>query len=253
MAAGEIRIGTSGWIYPHWVGGFYPRTVRAKDRFAHYASQFDTVEINGSFYRLPSEKAVAAWAAMAPPGFLFSWKASQYITHAKKLRDAAASVALVTGRMAPLGAHMGPALFQLPPVLKRDDTRLADFLPLLPPGLRCTVEFRHPSWFDDAVFDLLARYGVALCIGDHHHAPAPWLATAPFVYVRGHGPGGVYSGRYGADELAAWAERIAGWAQAGRPVFAYFDNDIGGAAPLDAHALKALLAAPAASGAARSR
>jgi uncharacterized protein YecE (DUF72 family) len=237
-----LRIGTSGWIYPHWKGGFYPAGLKATDRFAHYASRFDTVEINGSFYRLPSEKAVAAWAAQAPPGFLYAWKASRYITHNKKLKDCADSVALVFGRMTPLGPSFGPVLFQLPPQLRLDLPRLADFLALLPRGRRCTVEFRHPSWYADAVLALLAEHDAALCISDHHDAPSPWEATASFVYVRGHGPGGRYVGRYDRRELGRWAERLAGWRAEGRDAFVYFDNDIGGAAPLDAADLKARLA-----------
>lgn len=243
MARGRIRIGTSGWIYPHWKGLFYPGTVKVKDRFAHYAGQFDTVEINGSFYRLPSETAVANWALQAPAGFVYAWKVSKFITHNKKLKDAAESLALVFGRMAPLGQARGPSLFQLPPMLKRDDTRLADFLAILPAG-RHVFEFRHPSWYDEAVYALLARHDAALCISDHHHAPAPWRVTASFAYVRGHGPGGHYVGRYDRAELAGWASRIEGWAAEGRDVYAYFDNDIGGAAPADALQLKAMLGQP---------
>lgn len=236
-----IRIGTSGWIYPHWKDLFYPAGLRLKDRFGHYSRQFDTVEINGSFYRLPSEAAVAGWAAQAPAGFVYAWKVSKFITHSKKLKDVAESVALVFGRMKPLGRALGPSLFQLPPNLRRDDGRLADCLDLLPAG-RHVFEFRHPSWYDDAVFALLAGRDVALCISDHHDAPAPWQVTASFAYVRGHGPGGRYVGRYGQAELSAWAERIGGWGAAGHDVYAYFDNDIGGAAPIDALQLKALLA-----------
>jgi uncharacterized protein YecE (DUF72 family) len=237
-----LRIGTSGWIYRHWVGDFYPRSVRAKDRFAHYASQFDTVEINGSFYRLPSEAAVAAWAAQAPPGFLYAWKASRFITHNKKLKDVADSLRLVFGRMAPLGPSFGPVLFQLPPQLRLNLERLADFLTLLPKDRRCAVEFRHPSWYVDPVYDLLRRHDVAFCISDHEDAPSPWEATASFAYVRGHGPGGRYVGRYSARELEGWAERIGQWRAEGRDVFVYFDNDMGGAAPLDAAAFRRILA-----------
>lgn len=235
--AGRVRIGTSGWVYPHWRGDFYPEGLRQKDRFAHYAARFDTVEINGSFYRLPSDKAVKAWAKQAPPGFLYAWKASRYITQAKKLKDVEASVALVFGRMAPLGAALGPALFQLPPSLHLDLPRLEAFLALLPKGRRVAIEFRHPSWYVDGVMAALAAADVAICVSDHHDAPAPWVRTADWAYVRGHGPGGRYAGRYRSAELDRWAERIAEWRTAG-DVFAYFDNDIGGAAPRDAQDLK---------------
>jgi uncharacterized protein YecE (DUF72 family) len=245
---GQVRVGTSGWSYPHWSKRFYPKTVRTKDRFCYYASQFDTVEINGSFYRLPSESAVAAWAEQAPPGFVFAWKASRYITQAKKLKDASEPLKLVFGRMAPLGEAFGPALFQLPPQFRLNRDRLASFLALLPKTRRVTVEFRHPSWYAPAVVQLLADHDVALCISDHHDAPAPWEVTASFVYVRGHGPGGRYAGRYPAAEIDRWAQSIQGWAAAGRDVYAYFDNDIDGAAPLDARDLRGALGAIARKG-----
>jgi uncharacterized protein YecE (DUF72 family) len=236
----ELRIGCSGWTYRDWVGDFYPREVRVKDRFAFYASQFDTAEINGSFYRLPSEAAVAGWREKAPPGFVFAWKVSRFITHNKKLKDCEDSVDLVFGRMAPLGKTAGPALIQLPPQLRRNDERLAGFLKLLPKG-RHTVEFRHPSWYEKPVFDILADHDAALCISDHHDAPAPWELTASWAYVRGHGPGGRYHGRYGQAELSRWREAIAGWRRRGMDVYAYFDNDVKCAAPKDAAALKAMM------------
>lgn len=235
----DLRIGCSGWVYKDWTGPFYPEGTKDKDRLEHYATRFDTAEINASFYRLPSEKMVEGWARRAPDGFVFAWKVSRFITHNKKLADCAAPVELVYGRMAPLGDKLGPSLIQLPPQLRRDDDRLIGFLKLLPKG-RHTVEFRHPSWYEPAVFAILADFDAALCLSDHHHAPAPWERTASWIYVRGHGPGGRYFGRYGEDELEAWAERIAGWRAEGRDVYAYFDNDIKSAAPFDALALKAL-------------
>jgi uncharacterized protein YecE (DUF72 family) len=143
--------------------------------------------------------------------------------------------------MAPLGEKEGPRLIQLPPQLRRDDERLAGFLKLLPRG-RHTVEFRHPSWYDPAVFALLTDFDAALCISDHHSAPSPWEVTATWVYVRGHGPGGRYRGRYGDAELTRWATRIAAWRAEGRDVYAYFDNDVKSAAPFDALELKRRLA-----------
>lgn len=243
--AAAVRIGCSGWSYRDWVGPFYPREVRAKDRFAFYASQFDTTEINASFYRLPSEQAVATWAQTAPEGFVFAWKVSRYITHNKKLKDCEDSVDLVFGRMAGLRQAHGPALVQLPPMLRRDDERLAAFLKLLPKGRRHTVEFRHPSWYEKPVFDLLADHDAALCISDHHDAPSPWEVTAGWVYVRGHGPGGRYVGRYPEPDLRRWAERVAAWRGQGLDVYSYFDNDIKSAAPADAKVLKQLAATAA--------
>jgi uncharacterized protein YecE (DUF72 family) len=241
MSKGTVRIGTSGWVYPHWRGDFYPEGLKLKDRFGYYAARFDTVELNGSFYRLPSEKAVARWAEQAPAGFTYAWKASRYITQAKKLKDVAGPVELVFSRMTPLGAHAGPALFQLPPSLHLNLERLASFLDLLKGRGRVVIEFRHPSWYVDEVCALLERHDAALCISDHHDAPSPWRVTAKHVYVRGHGPGGLYSGRYPEDALRHWADHIGAWRDQGRDVYAYFDNDIGGAAPRDAADLKARL------------
>lgn len=238
----QTRIGCSGWTYDDWRGPFYPETVKLKDRFAYYATRFDTTEINGSFYRLPSENAVNGWAAQAPEGFVFAWKVSRYITHNKKLKDCQDSVALVFGRMAPLGEHRGPALVQLPPMLHRDDERLKRFLSWLPKGQRVTVEFRHASWYDEGVWAILRDHGVAFCISDHHDAPSPWLITADFAYVRGHGPGGHYHGRYSGEELEAWAAFLREQRAAGRDAYSYFDNDVKSAAPQDADILKSLVA-----------
>jgi uncharacterized protein YecE (DUF72 family) len=231
------RVGCSGWAYDDWRGPFYPNEVKLKDRLAYYASVFDTTEINASFYRLPTDKAVKAWADQVPDGFLFAWKVSRYITHNKKLTDCKESVDLVFGRMAPLAAKRGPALVQLPPMLHRDDERLNRFLAWLPKGQPVTVEFRHPSWFEPAVLDILRNHGVALCVSDHHDAPSPWETTADFAYVRGHGPGGHYHGRYTPSDLRAWADWIGSCKAARIPVFNYFDNDIKSAAPQDATAL----------------
>ena len=235
-----LRIGCSGWAYRDWIGPFYPQATRSKDLLAFYASQFDTTEINASFYRLPSAKAVEAWSAHTPQDFCFAWKVSRYITHSKRLVDCEDSVDLVVRRMAGLGAKRGPALVQLPPSLRRDDARLARLLTTTQKG-RWVIEFRHPSWYEKPVLDLLADHDAALCISDHHHAPAPWEAPASFVYVRGHGPGGRYRGRYPAAELDDWAAQIAAWRRARKDVYAYFDNDIKSAAPPDAALLRARL------------
>lgn len=237
MSQGRLRVGTSGWVYRPWRGVFYPATLPQKDWFKYYASRFDTAEINATFYRLPSQAAVAAWREAAPPGFQFAWKASRYITQAKKLKDPEAPLARVYGQMAALAETAGPALFQLPPHLPLNLERLSSFLALLPRG-RQAMEFRHPSWYIDAVFELLAQHDVAFCVSDHHDAPAPWVRTASFVYVRGHGPGGAYAGSYSDADLADWSRRILAWRAEGHDVYAYFDNDIGCAAPGDAQRLR---------------
>jgi uncharacterized protein YecE (DUF72 family) len=238
--AGQVHIGCSGWSYKDWRGPFYPEKLAAKGWFGFYASQFDTTELNASFYRLPAEQTVRGWAEKSPAGFVWAWKASRFITHQKRLKDCEESLELVLGRMAPLG-HAGPVLFQLPPSMKRDDDRLAGFLKLLPKARRFAFEFRHPSWYDGAIFRQLKDANASLCLSDHHHAPAPWEVTADFVYLRGHGPGGRYFGRYDDEALHAWARSIRAWRDEGRAVFGYFDNDIKSAAPADARRLTELV------------
>jgi uncharacterized protein YecE (DUF72 family) len=242
VSSGRILVGTSGWSYAPWRGPFYPPTVRQKDWLSYYAGQFPTAEINATFYRLPSQATVAAWREATPPGFVFAWKASRFITQAKKLRDPEEPLARVFAPMAALGAKRGPTLFQLPPSLHLDLARLEYFLGRLPPG-RHVIEFRHPSWYAERTFVLLADNDAALCLSDHADAPAPWIRTASFAYVRGHGPTGRYAGTYADATLDRWAEQIRGWAQDGHDVYAYFDNDIGAAAPADALRLRRRLAA----------
>jgi len=243
-----LRIGTSGWHYKSWHGPFYPQSVRIKDFLGFYTGRFDTAEINNSFYRLPTENAVAAWREGTPEGFLFAWKVSRFITHMKRLKDIEDSVDLVFGRMAGLGDKFGPVLFQLPPTFRADAetrARLARTLALVPPQHRYAFEFRHPSWYEDATLSLLREHNAALCLSDHADAPAPWLATADFIYVRAHGTNGRYAGSYSRETLADWAGRIAGWRREGRAVYVYGDNDSKSAAPGAAETLLSLTRPPA--------
>ena len=238
QAVADLRIGCSGWSYKHWKHGvFYPERLKAADELAWYASRFDTAEINGSFYRLPAETMVDGWLQRSPEGFLFAWKASRFITHMKRLLDPEEPLALMFSRTDRLGGKLGPILFQLPPAMQRNHERLAYFLSVLPPSRRYAFEFRHPSWYDETVFAQLEQHDVALCISDHHHAPAPWRRTASWAYVRGHGPGGRYWGRYPGATLNDWSQRILAWRREGRDVVCYFDNDPEGAAPKDADRL----------------
>jgi len=237
---GEVRIGTSGWAYKDWNGPFYPDEVKAKDRLAYISGRFSTLEINASFYRMPTQAAVAGWREQTPDDFVFAWKASRFITHMKRLKDPEEPLAYMFSRTDALGRKLGPILFQLPPQMKRDDTRLQAFLDALPEGRRYAVEFRDPAWYEEAVLEMLRSRNVALCVSDHHHAPAPWEATADFVYLRGHGPGGRYFGRYGEALLKDWARAIRSW-RTSHDVFVYFDNDIKSAAPADAEQLVGML------------
>jgi len=237
--AHSIRVGTSGWSYRSWRGPFFPEDMPARAHLEYYSSVFPTAELNGVFYRTPTEEAVRGWARQTPDDFVFAWKASRFITHWKRLNENSPnSLALMESRLRLLGAKAGPVLFQLPPNFTKDRGRLASFLKLLPPKRRYAFEFRHPSWYEDDLLDLLRDEDIALCISDHHDAPSPWVATASLVYVRGHGPGGRYQGHYRPNTLEHWRRWIEDFAKA-RDVYVYFDNDQKSAAPKDAvHLLK---------------
>ena len=242
-AAPELRIGTSGWHYASWWGPFFPSEVKKKDALRFYASRFTTTELNAPFYRTPTLEAVQGWLDQTPDDFRFAWKASKFITHWKRLSERCHnSLELMESRLAGLRHKVGPILFQLPPRMTADRERLAAFLGMLSPRRRYTFEFRHPSWYEPAILDLLREHDVALCLSDHADAPAPWEVTASFVYIRGHGPSGRYHGSYGDEILQAWARDIARWRNEGRGVYCYFDNDIKSAAPADAERLIGLVA-----------
>ena len=240
-AKAPVHVGTSGWHYGHWRGPFYPDNLSADRFLAYYAARFHTVEINNSFYRLPSERALAAWRDTAPPGFIFAVKASRFITHLKKLKDPERSLAPFLERLALLGGKLGPILFQLPPHWHFDPARLAAFLAALPGACRYTLELRDRTWINDRALELLAVHGVAFCIYELAGYLSPREVTADFVYIRLHGPGGAYQGRYNHETLAAWAAAIAAWSGQGREVFCYFDNDEAGYAAHNALQLQALL------------
>jgi uncharacterized protein YecE (DUF72 family) len=173
-----IRIGTSGWVYKGWRGGmFYPAGLKQREEFGYYAQHFDSVEINGSFYRLPTEGAPQRWRDQAPEGFLYAWKYPRWLTHYYRLKDPSESYRLVFDRMSGLGPTQGPVLFQLPPRMRRDRERLANALKRLPLNIKAAFEFRHPSWYEPAIFTVLEEHDAALVISDHADAPAPWERT----------------------------------------------------------------------------
>ena len=235
---GNLLIGTSGWTYEDWRRRFYPEEIPRKDWLSWYAQLFATTEINGSFYRTPSCEAVRQWRERTPANFRFAWKASKFITHWKRLTERSAnSIELMVSRLQILGRKCGPVLFQLPSRFRANRERLASFIDLLPATYRYAFEFRHESWYEEPVFQLLRDHNVSLCLSDHHDAPSPWVVTARHVYVRGHGPGGRYKGSYGEPTLRAWAYQIESWRKANRQVYVYFDNDQKSAAPKDAKRL----------------
>jgi uncharacterized protein YecE (DUF72 family) len=239
--AGDVRIGCSGWSYPHWRAVFYPEKLPAREHFAFYARHFNTVELNSSFYRQPTRERFEAWRKDAPPGFLFAVKGSRYVTHIKRLAVEQKSIDLVVESALGLGDKLGPILFQLQANFQLDLERLERFLGMLPKDRRFTLEFRHDSWLVPAVFELLRAQRIALCIPDHPKMPKSFEITSDFTYIRMHLPPRGLG--YGRRELQPWADRILDWRRGGLDVFAYFNNDVEGHAVKDAQTLISLLAA----------
>jgi uncharacterized protein YecE (DUF72 family) len=228
----RIRIGTSGYQYRHWRGVLYPEGLAQRLWLERYAAVFDTVELNATFYRLPSPEAAERWRELAPPAFTFAVKGSRYLTHMKRLLDDGPGIARFYEPVSRLGRKLGPVLWQLPPRFAPDPERLDRFLSRLPKG-RHAVEFRDERWYADEVCDVLDRHGAAFCEHDRVPRPPPRL-TGGWRYVRFHGPTGGYTGRYGTQRLRRWAEGLLAWAGTGRRAWVYFNNDLGGHAIHDA-------------------
>ncbi len=234
----SIRIGTSGWTYAHWHGRFYPATLPQRAWLDFYASRFDTVEVNNSFYRLPTRETFSAWAAQTPADFCFAVKGSRFVTHLKRLAEPDVHVATFFDRAEALGEKLGPVLWQLRADFQRDDDRLDAFLASLPPNTANAIEFRHPSWLVAAVYARLERHGVALCLADRDGQafPAEPIATTNWSYLRFHS--GVSGGDYTAAQLDHWAGVIADFRARGISTYAYFNNDWNGYAPKNAVELR---------------
>lgn len=237
-----LWIGTSGWSYPHWDQVLYPPNLRPADRLALYARAFRSVELNASFYRWPRESSFRSWARRLPENFVMSVKAPRGLTHGAKLFQPERWMERIRRCWHELGTRRGVLLTQLPATLPRDDARLEYFLSCVPSCLRVAVEFRHPSWHDDAVFALLERYGAGYCVISGAGLPCVLRATAPFVYVRLHGPDRdhLYAGSYSDADLGWWAARVAAWRASGHDVYAYFNNDGEGNAVRNARRLSEL-------------
>lgn len=233
------RIGCSGWNYREWRETFYPPGLPARRWLEHYSSQFDTVEVNATFYRLPTRETVAHWVSQTPPGFCFALKASRYLTHVRRLSGIEAGIELLEERIAPLreAGRMGPVLWQLPENFHRDQTRLEVLLQALPDG-RHAIEFRHESWFTEEVLAALRERDVALVLGDHPDRPFQTSeASASWRYLRFHHGSRGRRGNYSKRELDDWASRISRWSGEGE-LFAYFNNDWEGFAPRNASHLR---------------
>ena len=235
-----VRIGSSGWEYKHWAGRFYSRDLSRDRWLEHYAAEFDTVELNNSFYRLPDADQFAAWGRRVPKDFAFAVKASRYLTHLKRLRDPKEPLARLWSRARRLGRRLGPMLYQLPPRWTPDHERLGAFLDAVPPHPQA-VEFRDRRWYGNPTFDLLERADVALCLHDMPGSATEPRPIGPLVYVRFHGAGARYGGSYSSQRLSAWADRMAGWAREGLPVWVYFNNDAAGHAVRDADRLRSFV------------
>jgi uncharacterized protein YecE (DUF72 family) len=239
-----VRIGCSGWNYKSWRGTFYPERLPAARWLDYYAKQFDTVEINNTFYRLPERSTFAAWRAEVPPAFLFAVKASRFLTHMKRLRDPEEPLSRLFSRTAALGRQLGPVLYQLPGNFHIDLRRLDDFLSALPrvasrKRILHVMEFRHPSWYVPETVQLLERRKVTLCLHDKHGSAIVEPFVGPCVYLRFHGATGMYRGSYAGRHLDRWARRLAEQAADGKPVFAYFNNDPDAVAVANARRLRA--------------
>lgn len=238
---GKIHIGTSGWHYSYWKGPFYPKDLPEKRFLSYYIQHFSTVEMNRTFYSLPKKSVFQGYADFVPRSFLFSVKASRFITHVKKLKDPKMSLHRFFTAVSGLENHLGPILFQLPPGWKLNLERLHDFLKVLPKGYRYAFELRDSSWLNEEVYELLKQYNAAFCIYEFESFITPKIITANFIYVRLHGPEGAYAGRYSLKTLRQWAAFFRKEAQKGKDIYCYFDNDEEGFAAINAMELMRLL------------
>ncbi len=241
----ELRVGTSGWSYKHWVGPFYPRGTQGKRLLEYYAQSFDCVELNATFYRLPTEKTVQGWAGRTPEGFAFCPKVSRLITHSKRLTGVEDLLQGFLERLSSLESKLGPVLVQLPPNLAFDEPTVRSFAETLDEtarGWRFALEARHPSWTKQQALDLLAERSIAWVVADSgDRFVSREAVTADFVYLRLHGPEELYSSRYTEEQLHAYADKAAGWLATGHDVWAMFNNDYQAHAVHNARRLRELI------------
>jgi uncharacterized protein YecE (DUF72 family) len=236
-----LKIGTSGWSYNHWQGLFYPKELSKEKWLEYYCQHFDTIELNNTFYHLPKLTTFEKWHQRTPKDFLFSVKASRFLTHILKLNNAREPLKNLLDNASGLQEKLGPILFQFPPNFGLDRERLKKFVKILPTDQRLAFEFRHPSWFCDEVYDLLKKNNLALTFSDTPNYPLVEKVTADFIYIRLHGHAKLYASKYSTAELKNWAERIKNWRKQNLNVFVYFDNDASAYAIQNAQDLKKLL------------
>jgi uncharacterized protein YecE (DUF72 family) len=241
MRMPTLHVGCSGFFYDHWKSNFYPADLSKKRWLEYYAKTFSTVELNVTFYQLPDKETFNRWYEETPPGFLFSVKGSRFITHVKKLKASAEPIDVFFSRVLALREKLGVILWQLPPRLKADPERLADFLELLKPyGVRNTFEFRDRSWISKKVFSVIEKAKASLCMADWPEFLNELPASADFVYTRRHGEEGGNATCYSTEQLKADATKIRRYIRQGKDVFIYFNNDAFGYAPKNAKELIAL-------------
>ena len=240
LAQGNIHIGTSGWYYDHWIGRFYPENIKKQTLFQYYQQYFNTVELNNTFYRLPKKESTQKWAEQAGDSFIFSIKASRYITHIKKLKDPDLSCQRFFQAIEPLGEYQGPILFQLPPGWSCNRQRLEKFLQNLPPNYQYVFEFRNESWWNNEIYQILEDYQATFCIFDLSSRQTPIITTNRIVYIRLHGPQNAYQGCYSQKDLEKWYDKIKLWREKKKEIFCYFDNDQNAFAAHNAWQLKAM-------------
>ena len=231
----KLHVGTSGYNFDEWKGTFYPEKLPAAQMLPYYAERLATVEINYTFYRMPSAKTIAGWDAATPVGFTFVLKAPQRITHIARLRDIDDPLRYFLEMARKLGAKLGPLLFQLPPNFKKDLARLGDLLTQFPPDLRCAWEFRHDSWFSEDVYDALRRGNAALCVADTENGTTPLVATASWGYLRLRDEG------YAADDLERWVATVRQLGGAWQDAYVFFKHEESGIGPKLAQQFEQLL------------
>ena len=237
----KLWIGTSGWVYKHWQGVFYPPKLDGERQLPFYAERFTTVEVNFSYYRLPERSTFENWRRQTPDGFCFAVKGSRYLTHMKKLKDPVEPLERLMDRATGLEEKLGPVLFQFPRQWRLNLERLQTFMSALEPYApqRYTFEFRHASWLAPAVYETLERAGAALCLPVGWDIPLDVQTTTSWTYIRMHG--GEQTIGFGDRELAAWADRLRSFLDRGLDVYVYFNNDPDGHAIRDAQRLRAML------------
>jgi uncharacterized protein YecE (DUF72 family) len=235
-----IHVGCSGWVYKHWRGILYPEGLPQRLWFKRYSDEFDTVEINASFYRVPKPETFDGWRDKAPKGFRYAVKVNRFITHLKKLVAVEDALGEFVALARKLGPALGPLLYQLPPSLKLDLNRLETFLKLIPRDLSNVFEFRNKSWYVPELYTLLDRYGASFCAHDMPGSKTERIAVGPTAYIRFHGGEGKYWGRYSDEGLLSWTDWILEQSRQGRSVWCYFNNDIHGHAIHDAQTLKSM-------------